>query len=39
MPLELLQEMREMVLGDIESVFRGGLTDEPSVLVTPMWLR
>lgn len=36
---ELLQEMRELVLGDREYVFIRGLTDKPPVLVPPRWLR
>lgn len=37
--LKLQEEMRELVLRDMEAVFRRRLTDEPLVLVTPMRLR
>lgn len=36
MPLELLQEILEMVLGNMEDVLSQGLTSEPPGLVKPM---
>lgn len=39
MPLQLLQEMRELVLGEMEDVLRRGLAGIPPALVTPMQLR
>lgn len=39
MPLELLQEKSELVLGNMDNMFRPGLTDESMASALPMMLR